>query len=589
MRIGVADAAGAESKKEAHLTMIAIGNNPVTNELPQMDTQIAAVDPRMIAIMRCILAFAGLVIYNYYYRLESAKFVTLTFAVLISYYVWSALTLAWAVRHRKGAPPIYEHWVDIFLCAALFALTQGNARIFFFFFLFAILVASLSRGYREGLIATAASVILFVLVSLSMTFSGRNIDIEIESALILPLYLLTIGYLMANWGGHEISKRRRLRLLQDTDTQWNPRFGVDNAINKNITRTMHFFSASSCVLVIKRPTSPPTFLTYSASHNAQNRYSLPTIINEDIASLLLNLPDTLSICWNPAPKFWRRIFSGEGTNKNVDASTAEKCRLMSNLLDNESFLSVPYAQRDGTEGRVFITPKDRPFSRHDLDFTEELVTTIARVVESIQLIDELMFKAAEHERYRISLDIHDTTIQPYIGLKLGLDALKRQAGDNNPVSKGINELIEMTDITIKDLRRYAKNLRDDRTPTGDSLVIAINEQAVRFKRFYGIEVAVECISEVHVNSRIAGAVLQILAEGLSNVLRHTQAKRVFISVRCEIQQLFLDIANELPNNMEAVSEFAPRSINARVQSLGGTVFVNHNSHGRTILQVCIPL
>ena len=567
--------------------MIAIGNNPATNEVQQPDAPIAAVDPRMIGVMRCILAFAGLVIYNFYYHVESAKFVTLTFAALLSYYVWSALTLVRSMRRRKGAPPIYEHWVDVFLCASLFALTQGNARIFFFFFLFAILVASLSRGYREGLIATAASAILFVLVSLSVTASGRNI--EIESALILPLYLLTIGYLMAHWGGQEISKRHRLKLLQDTNTQWNPRFGVDSAISKNITRIMHFFNASSCVLVIKRPTSPPTFLTYSAAHGAHNQNSLPTNINEDVASLLLNLPDTFSICWNPAPKIWQNIFSRLATHDSVDVSNAEKCRLLSNLLDAESFLSVPYAQRDGTEGRVFITPRDRPFSPHDINFIEELVTAIARVVESIQLIDELMFKAAEHERYRISLDIHDTTIQPYIGLKLGLDALKRQAGEHNLVSKGINDLIEMTEFTIKDLRRYAKNLRDDRTPTGDSLVSAIKEQADRFKRFYGIEVIVECVSEVPVNSRIAGAVLQILAEGLSNVLRHTQSKRVVISIRCEIQQLFLDIANELPNNNRVVSEFVPRSINARVQSLGGTVFVDHNNHDLTILQVSIPL
>ena len=567
--------------------MIAIGNNPPTNELPQPDAPIAAVDARMIGVMRCILAFAGLVIYNFYYHLESAKFVTLTFATLLSYYVWSALTLMWAMRHRTEAPPIYEHWVDIFLCTFLFALTQGNARIFFFFFLFAILVTSLSRGYREGLIATAASAVLFIIVSLSATVSGHNI--AIESTLILPLYLLTIGYLMAHWGGQEISKRHRLKLLQDTDTQWNPRFGVDSAISKNITRIMHFFTANSCVLVIKRPTSPPTFLTYSASNGTHNQNSLPININEDIASLLLNLPDTFSICWDPAPKVWLNVFSGIAAQNNVEASIAEKCRLLSNLLDTESFLSVPYTQRDGTEGRVFITPKDRAFSRHDIKFIEELVTAIARVVESIQLIDELMFKAAEHERYRISLDIHDTTIQPYIGLKLGLDALKRQAGDHNLVSKGINELIEMTDITIKDLRRYAKNLRDDRTPTGDSLVAAIKEQADRFKRFYGIEVTVECVSDVPVNSRIAGAVLQILAEGLSNVLRHTQSKRVVISVRCEIQQLFLDIANELPDDNGATPEFVPRSINARVQSLGGTVFVDHNNQGLTILQVSIPL
>jgi hypothetical protein len=41
--------------------------------------------------------------------------------------------------------------------------------------------------------------------------------------------------------------------------------------------------------------------------------------------------------------------------------------------------------------------------------------------------------------------LHDTTIQPYIGLKLALDGLYREAGEEEPLSPRIADLIEMAD------------------------------------------------------------------------------------------------------------------------------------------------
>ena len=96
--------------------MIGIGQRHVSGEPAPIEASleqsselpIGAVDARMIGVMRCILAFAGLVIYNFYH-VATSKFVTLTFASLIAYYVWSAVTLLWAMRYRVASPPKYEH------------------------------------------------------------------------------------------------------------------------------------------------------------------------------------------------------------------------------------------------------------------------------------------------------------------------------------------------------------------------------------------------------------------------------------------------------------------------------------------------
>ena len=142
----------------------------------------------------------------------------------------------------------------------------------------------------------------------------------------------------------------------------------------------------------------------------------------------MNLPDGFADCYDQAPAWWKRYLP-DARLPPADLSLAEECKALANLLDTQCFLTVPYTQQDGSAGRIFLIPQKQTLSQSDIDFVVQLVTSISRVVESMHLMDELVSESAKHERFRISLDIHDTTIQPYIGLKLGLDALNRLAGD----------------------------------------------------------------------------------------------------------------------------------------------------------------
>ena len=558
-----------------------------------------SVDVRMISVMRCILAFSGLVI-AYVDPTQPAIFSALTYSSLVIYGVWSVVQAIMAFRRDPAAPPPRDtHWGDVLFCAYLVTLTQGSNSLFFTFFLFAILSASFSRGYLEGLLVTGASVILFVLASL---WFEPGAEFGFDQTLVRPIYLLTLGYMISYWGGHEVTQRLRMKMLQEVNNQSNPRFGYDHAIRTNLERILNFFEASECILVLRRPSIPPTYMSYNISYQRHEddpqdaaakadsdsqEFINPNAINEETAKVLLDLPDTFSYCYDRLPSWWKKYFPGAYPPLS-DAILAEKCRALANLLDTNCFMTVPYAQQDGSAGRIFLVPRKQAFCHSDVEFVRQLVMSISRVVGSMQLMDELVSESAKHERFRISLDIHDTTIQPYIGLKLGLDALNRQAGSGNPLSKDISELLSMTEATIFDLRRYVTTLREDKMLAGDSLIASIKEQADHFKRFYGIDVTVKCDAEIRLNSRLAGAVLQIFAEGLSNILRHTQARRAYLSMLCENNKLLLEIANESPEN-KCQDDFMPRSINARASSLGGTSLVSCNQEAYTVVSINIPL
>ena len=573
-------------------TFLAATSNPY---LPN-----GSVDVRMIAAIRCILAFFGLVII-YVDPTQPAIFSALTYSSLAIYGLWSCVLAIMAFRRDPSAPPPRDtHWGDVLFCAYLVTLTQGTNSLFFTFFLFAILSASFSRGIQEGLLVTGASVILFVLASLWFEPGAK---FGFDQSLVRPIYLLTLGYMISYWGGHEITQRRRMSILQEVNNQLNQRLGYDHAIRVNLERILNFYDAKACILILKRPTNPTTYRSYYISHylheEADNENSSdnksakliqnqPVSINDESSKILLDLPETLATRYEQTPPWWSK-FVPRAPQPEANTPLSAQLNELANLLDTECFLTVPYLQQDGSAGRIYLIPKNHKFTQSDVEFINQLLKSISHVVENIQLIDELVNSSAKHERFKISLDIHDTTIQPYIGLKLGLDALNRQAGTENPLRNEISELLCMTEATIAELRKYVTTLREDQVLARDSLVSSIQEQADHFKRFYGIDVKVKCDNDIRLNTRLAGAVLQIFSEGLSNILRHTQTKRAYISVHSENQNLLLEIANELSDTENSKTDFIPGSINARALSLGGASFVKNDANGYTVVHVSIPL
>jgi hypothetical protein len=200
--------------------------------------RLDTVDARIVARMRAGLVLAGLFII-WLDPTEPARFVELTYASLIVYGAWSLALAATAGRPAMEWVHRYAPWIDVACAAYLVALTQGTSSIFFFMFLFAILVASFSQGYREGVFVTAAATALFAIVG--FTFAPPEPAFELNRYLIRTIYLFGLGWMIAYWGGREITLRQRLMILQEIGSQWNPRIGVDRTISVNLERLLDFF------------------------------------------------------------------------------------------------------------------------------------------------------------------------------------------------------------------------------------------------------------------------------------------------------------------------------------------------------------
>lgn len=146
---------------------------------------IGLVDSRMVAAMRVVLASSALVII-YVDPLEPDRFVSITYAALILYTLYSAGLYVLQVRYSPLSEPIssWSHWADVGWYLVLIALSSGTSSIFFFFFFFAILVASFRWGFASGLRVAIVSSVLFTLVGYTTAPSGQ--DFELNRFLLRP-------------------------------------------------------------------------------------------------------------------------------------------------------------------------------------------------------------------------------------------------------------------------------------------------------------------------------------------------------------------------------------------------------------------
>ena len=184
---------------------------------------------------------------------------------------------------------------------------------------------------------------------------------------------------------------------------------------------------------------------------------------------------------------------------------------------------------------------------------------------------------------KISLDLHDSTIQPYIGLKLGLEALRRKIPEGAALAAELDELVMMAEESIAELRQYIGGLKSQIKPPLNPqlkpqlitpLVDAIIELAKKYQLRHRIDVRVNADTQLQLSAQLSTEIYQLVCEGLSNIHRHTQSKKAEINLYHLNGQLVIEVINQDVNTKD-FSHFKPRSMAERVSNLGGKVSVYH--------------
>ncbi|MFA9218666.1 MAG: histidine kinase, partial [Sphingomonadaceae bacterium] len=476
------------------------------------------------------------------------------------------------------------YWLDVCWYGLMVYCSGGSNSFFFPFFFFVILTASFQWGFDEGARVTLGSALILAMATL---LSDQGADLV--HLLLRTAFVLALGYMIAYWGGLGLAQRRRLALLRNVSRLSNPRFGVTQTIQSVLQQTRQFYQASNCVLLMREQDSDHWLLYSATEQDGEARHTLSRLSAGAAAPLLAfdpsqsvlfaralhaRLPRTGSCRANtPGQSHWARL---------PDAV----CEQQADLFDAESFISAPLPLRKGS-GRLYVVSASRRFGRADARFLHHLAAQVFPVIENIELLDRLASDAAFRERQKIARDLHDTTIQPYIGLRHGLSAVRQGVRDDDPLAPELDKLLAMATDTIADMRNFAKQVRADAPAQKSELLVALRRQAKQMRDFYNIDIGIVADEGLRISDRLAAEVFQIASEGMSNIRKHTLAKRGQITLACESGWLRIQIDNE--GNGQPAAPFRPGSLTERAMALGGSAEVGMTAAGATAVYIAIPV
>jgi signal transduction histidine kinase len=541
---------------------------------------------RLRSGLRLALALASLLIY---FGDASEHPARRPFAqvVLLLFLLYSVAAYVAAVRRGRYVPARAAPWVDLAWVTLLVAVSEGTSNIFYPLYLFPILYASFGQGFRSGMRVALASAASFAVVGV-LTAPGP--DLDVNAFVTRPLYLLVLGYLTAVWGGHEVRSRARLALLRSVTSLSNPRFGVDRTVANFLEAVRAFYDADACWLVVADDRTGQRWARMaSRSTRAQlDAVELPQGTGDAL------LPATGPFVLDSRLRFTGRralhLEEGEDAAEQRTPLSVDAAQAIADALEAGALLSVPFRYHASAMGRLYVV-RARParFDRSDLDFVRHVLDQVVPVLENLRLVDRLASDAATEERRRIARDLHDSVIQPYLALRLGLAAAHTAltAGRVDEGSSQVRRLTELADGEIETLRSYLHELRGGSSASKGLLDAGVRRFCSRFAEATGIRVDVSIEGQPVRNDRLAAEVFQMVAEGLSNVRRHTSAARVQVRITTEGDRLSLTVTND--GAPDGKAHFFPRSLGERAAALGGAVKVDHPTDRSTAVRVDIPL
>jgi two-component system sensor histidine kinase DesK len=205
------------------------------------------------------------------------------------------------------------------------------------------------------------------------------------------------------------------------------------------------------------------------------------------------------------------------------------------------------------------------------------------VIELHDARTELAQMAVAQERLRFARDLHDLLGHSLSAITLKSE-LARRLVTKNP-DQAQNELVEILDISreaLAEVRSVASGYRElslhNESESARSLLLAAD-----------VDVTIE-IDHGDLPTPVKTGLAIVLREGITNVLRHSNAKRCDISMRQTDGRVRLDIVNDGVQTNRAQSDAGSgiRNLSARIAALHGELVAGVEADGRYGLHAWAP-
>ncbi|MCW2864552.1 MAG: Histidine kinase [Actinoallomurus sp.] len=238
-----------------------------------------------------------------------------------------------------------------------------------------------------------------------------------------------------------------------------------------------------------------------------------------------------------------------------------------------AFSKAEAPQPEGIEGRM-------------IEYTELVGTAIANAESRAKLTAARarLVAATDQTRRRIERDLHDGAQQRLVSLGLELRAAEAGVPDGQePLRERISGTASGLSVVLEDLQEISRGLHPAILSKG-GLPPAIKALARRA----GAPVELDVQVERRPDERIEVAVYYIVAEAVTNAIKHASASVVRVRLRVGGEEIRLSVEDDGVGGAAVGEGSGLIGLKDRVEALGGTIKVESPGGKGTSLNVHIP-
>jgi len=213
----------------------------------------------------------------------------------------------------------------------------------------------------------------------------------------------------------------------------------------------------------------------------------------------------------------------------------------------------------------------------------------------LRQLSSSLIASQDEERRRIARELHDGLGQDLVAIKMMLDGMLQQ--DNSAAKKQVaTDVSTLIDRTIQQVRSISHLLHP---PLLDEVGLraALKWYLEGFTKRSGIEtdLDVQPSSFPRLAPELETAVFRIVQEALTNVFRHSGARKGWVTILKQDSQVVVTVRDDGKGISNHVAEFRPDSIGIgiggmrqRIKEFGGELRLRNSNPG-TIVEVIIPI
>lgn len=550
---------------------------------------------RAIAISRVLLSISAFAIILFDPRtpMYSARAI---YIVLGAYIIYSSVLL-WLFSYRgldsqTTSKPILV--ADVAWYTVIVPLSEGSTSPFFLFYLFAICSAAIRWGVRTTVRVAISSAALYLASILVFRRLVIGPDFFLHSAhLLRPIYLVVLGCLVGIMGEHELSAKRRLIEMISMQREAGRSRSQVLTLARMLRRIVGYFDVDY-VFVQMRPPSGSDW-TWEGKRKLGQRLVLHTA---PASPWTAASSGPLSFRVSHALGNWGRrveVYQPGDMRPTLVSDRDEPGFLARSRT--RSLISLPFSSAGGFRGRVLLGRGGNNFSREDISFGQTLLSQAAFILDKVALQAAAEELAVAQERARIARDVHDGFVQSLASIDVGIEVCRRlQEKDPARLSSELEDLQTTVKHGYREARRYLERLRTER-PQGPDVDTAVRDIVREFHERGDVAIELEA-SAAGVPSRhgIGFEMLQIVREGLTNIVRHADASRASVKVVVDGGECYVTIRDDGKGFPAATDNTgtllphsaAPWSIRERVESLGGSLTLRSAAGGGSEIRITLP-